>query len=826
MLGDLWRDVRLAARGLRAAPGFASVGILSLALGIGINTAMFSLVNGMLLRPLPVDHPAQLLRVYTTAEMPEGTFSYLDFHDVSRDTHAFSALAGHTLMFASLDTDGTSRLDVGEVVTANYFSVLGIAPLVGRTFLPGEDASEGANHVAMISERLWKRQYGSDSGIAGKTIRIRGADYTIVGVVPARFTGLMPGLAANLWIPVSMVDDVEPIGFNDSVPSPTGSTRLTRRGMRWMFVTGRLKPGVSVEQARSDTASIMQALASEYPLTNRGRGAAVRRFDDVRVHPLVDGMLAPVSAGLMTAVALVLLIACANLANMLLARSTTRARETAVRLALGAPRPRIVRGLLVESFLLAACGGTAGVLLAGWSLRLLARFQPPLPIPLSLDFGLDARVLAFTAIASIATGLIFGLAPAMQATRPDLVPALKNDALSGRSSRRFGVRGMLVVAQVAVSVVLLVAAGLLTRSALAAANASPGFNADGLALATVDLRMLRYSSDRGRQFYADTLRQVRSLPGVRAAAVVERLPFSPNIHTANVFIDGRVYPPDSHGDFVDSTRVSDGYFATLGVRLVAGRDFTAADTENSPAVAVIDQAMAQRYWPNEDPIGKRFRVGRADTQPIEIVGVVADHKIRTMGEEPRPLVVFARSQGYAPAATILARTDGDPRALVSVLRQTLLGVEPRLVFFENETMQQEMAATQFPARAGAALAGGFGVLALALAAGGLYGVVAFWVSRRTREIGVRIALGANPVQVVGMVMREGLVLVGSGCIVGGAVALLAGRALASTLYGVGGADPLAFGAAVALLMAVAAGATILPARRASRLDPTVALRAN
>jgi predicted permease len=826
MVAELWRDARLAARGLLSAPGFAGIAILSLTLGIGINTAMFSIVNAMLLRPLPVNRPSELVRIYTTSDIQESTFSYADYRDLARDSRSFSAIAGHSLMFAAIDRDGSMQLELGEVVTANYFSLLGISPVVGRTFLPGDDTAEGGNRVAMISERLWKQQFGSDPAVIGRTLRIRGDDFSIVGVVPARFSGMMPGLAANVWIPVSMVDEVEPAGMNDNVPSPAGSTRLTRRGSRWMFLTGRLKPGVTLEQARTDTTSIMSALAREYPQTNRGRTAVLRRMDDVRVHPIVDGALKPIGAGLMVAVSLVLLIACANIANMLLARGTTHAREIAIRLAIGAPRIRIVRALLLESLLLAVCGGAAGVLLASWSLRLLARFQPPLPIPLSLDFGMDARVLAFTALASLATGLIFGLAPAVQATRPDLVPALKNDALSGRSGGRSRLRSMLVVAQVAISVVLLAGAALLTRSAMAAAAANPGFAPDGLALATIDLQMLRYPADRGRQFYTDALERVRSLPGVTGACVVERLPFSPNIHTANVFVDGRTYTPDSHGDSIDSTRVSAGYFQTLGVRLIAGRDFNASDTETAPGVAVINQAMARRFWPNDDPIGKRFRVSRADAEPLRIVGVVADHKVRTIGEAPRPLVVFARSQSYAPSATILARTSGDARALAGQMRQSLASLEPRLVFMESGTMAQEMAATEFPARAGAALAGGFGALALALAAAGLYGVVAFWVSRRTREIGVRMAVGANPAQVIRLVMREGLGLVAAGCAVGGLAALVAGRALSSMLYGVGSADPIAYAVALGLLVSVAIAATIVPARRAARLDPTIALRAN
>ena len=482
----------------------------------------------------------------------------------------------------------------------------------------------------------------------------------------------------------------------------------------------------------------------------------------------------------MIAVGLVLLVACANIANMLLARGSSRAREMAIRLAIGAGRGRLVRQLLAESLVLATVGGVAGLLLAAWSLRLVSQIQLPVPIPIAFDLSLDVRVFAFTAAIAALTGLVFGLAPALQTTRPDLVPSLKNEPSTSGRGRRYGLRDLLVVAQVTVSVMLLVSAALLTRSALAAARVNVGFEPQGLALATVDLAMHRYTSDRGKAFYRDALERVRHVPGVSAAALVERLPFSPNIHTRSVFVDGRSYAPDATGDVIDVTTVTDGYFRTLGVQIMRGRDFDARDTPESPGVIVVNQAMAQRYWPGQDPIGRRIRV-REEQGSFEVVGVVRDHKVRTIGEGPTPLIAFARSQAYGPSATLLARTSGNASVLAQEIRRELLALEPQLVFIENQTMEAEIGATLFPVRAAAALGTGFGVLALLLAGVGLYGVTAFWVSRRTREIGIRMALGASPAAVVALVLGQGMTRVLVGLLAGMLLAIAATRVLGGLL---------------------------------------------
>ena len=624
-------------------------------------------------------------------------------------------------------------------------------------------------------------------------------DYTIVGVMPGSFTGMTPGLMAELWVPASMVADVEPVGMNDVVPSPTGATRFTRRGSRWLFVTGRLAPTATLAQARGNVETVMNELQREYPDTNRNRRGIVKPARDVRIHPLIDGALMPGAAAIMIAVGLVLLVACANIANMLLARGSSRAREMAIRLAIGAGRGRLVRQLLAESLVLATLGGVAGLLLAAWSLSLVSQIQLPVPIPIAFDLSLDVRVFAFTAAIAALTGLVFGLAPALQTTRPDLVPSLKNEPSTSGRGRRYGLRDLLVVAQVTVSVMLLVSAALLTRSALAAARVNVGFEPQGLALATVDLAMHRYTSDRGKAFYRDALERVRHVPGVSAAALVERLPFSPNIHTRSVFVDGRSYAPDATGDVIDVTTVTDGYFRTLGAQIMRGRDFDARDTPESPGVIVVNQAMAQRYWPGQDPIGRRIRVVEAQGS-FEVIGVVGDHKVRTIGEGPTPLIAFARSQAYGPSATLLARTSGNASVLAQEIRRELLALEPQLVFIESQTMEAEIGATLFPVRAAAALGTGFGVLALVLAGVGLYGVTAFWVSRRTREIGIRMALGASPTAVVALVLGQGMTRVLVGLLAGMLLAVAATRVLGGLLYGAGAADPIAYMAAMLLIV--------------------------
>jgi predicted permease len=817
------QDLRHAFRTLIASPGFTLVALASLAVGIGINTTIFTIVNAVLLRPLPVTQPEGLVDIYTTSDVDHSSSSWLDYRDLGADTTSFSGVLGHSLMFANVSRDGRSRIVMGEVVTANYFDLLGVRPALGRTFAPNEDATEGGNRVAVLGYGLWQRDFGGAASAVGRSIRIRGLDYTIVGIAPRQFNGMTPGLSADLWVPASMVDEVEPVGIQDTVPSPTGDTRLQRRGHRWMFLKARLKPGVSSAQAQADVSAVMSRLAGEHPATNKDRRGIVVPASDVRIHPLIDGALVPAGALLMAGVSLVLVIACANLANMLLARATVRSREMAIRLAIGAGRGRIIRQLLTESGVLALAGGLLGLLLARWSVALLVAFQPPLPIALSFDVRPDWRVFLFALFTSLLTGAIFGLVPALQSTRTDLVTALKVDVAAGGRGR-FGLRKALVVAEVAVCFVLLVAAGLLARSFAAARVADVGFNTHGLAVTTVDLAMHRYSTARGTEFYRDALARLRTLPGVTSAALAERLPFSPNVHAQRFFVDGRGYAADDRGATIDVTRVSDDYFETMGVRLLQGRDFDERDTPASPGVVIVNDMMARRYWPGESAIGKRIRIRAVDGPAFEVIGVATDHKVRTVGETPRPFVHFSRNQAYNPSATLIARTDGDAGALVRAVRRELVAIEPDLVFIENHSMESAIAVTLFPTQMGAGVLAVAGVIALLLASIGLYGVIAFSVSRRTREIGIRMALGASQRGVVGLVLRQGVTLIAAGLAVGTVLALMATRAMQGALYGIRAADPVTYAGAILLLGIVALAANLVPARRAARVDPMRALR--
>lgn len=822
----LLQDCRYALRSLRKSPAFTFAAAASLALGIGVNTLMFSLIHSVLLRPLPVERPEELVEVYSNdgGQIKFATNSYLDFQDLRAKNSVFSDLAAKSLMFAALNRDHGSELLFGEVVSANYFDLLGVRPVLGRSFLPEEDGAEGARPVAILSHRFWQKNYGGAAAALGQTVKLRGLPFTIVGVAPARFQGTLPGIAPDLWIPTAMVAEVEPVGMQDVVPSPTGATRRERRGTRWLFLTGRLKPGVTVAAAQANLDQLMAGLAKDYPETNAKRVARVVPSSEVRLHPLIDGALGSGGMVLLGVVALVLLVACANVANMLLARATARRREMGVRLAIGAGRGRLVRQLLTESLLIALLGGALGLLLAFWGKELLGSWQPPVPIRLALELSLSGPVFLYALGASVVAAVLFGLAPAWTATRQDLVTSLKGEAAVGAVGRRIQLRDALVVGQVAATLVLLVLSGLLLKSMARTLTADLGFKPEGLALTTIDVAMVRYSKERGEAFYQAMLERAKALPGVEHAAYASRLPLAININVDEIFIDGREPDADGRGLVVDSTMVSPDYFATIGVPLLRGREFTTADTPDSPKVAVINETMAEKYWPNEDALGKRFRMELGSGTVYEVVGVAADHKVRTAGEPPRPFLHLARDQSYSAHRTLLVRTRGDAREVVQALRRELLAAEPELVLLEDQTMSEMIAHTTVPARLGAAFFAAFGLLALVLAAVGLYGVMAYSVSRRTREIGIRQAVGARPKDLLAMVLGKSMKLVGVGLTAGLAVAVLATILLSKAFYGLGAFELPTYLLAGTVLAAVGLAASLIPARRAARLDPLLALK--
>jgi predicted permease len=827
LIEALFADLRFALRWLRKSPGFALVAIVSLAIGIGFNTALFAITDALLFKPLPVAAPSRLVDVFTSgspgASNRFSTSSYPDYLDLKAQNGVFDDMVGYSPMFAALNLGDRSRLTLGEAVTGNYFRVLGVAAHRGRTLLPEDDAPD-APRVAMISYRYWSRELAAAPAAVGGTLRIRGNPFTIVGIAPPSFTGMVPVLAPEIWIPVSASLEVEPLGLHDVVPSPTGTTRLDRRGDRWLFIRARLHPGASIEQARSNVELLISRLAAAFPATNKDRLGAVKATTDVHFHPAADPVLVPVAAGLMAAVGLVLLIACANVASMLLARASGRQREMGVRLAIGATRGRLVQQLVTEALVLSMIGAAVGTLLAWWVTRLAASVSLPLPVPLVLELRLDTRVLMFTMTTSLLAGIVAGLAPAVHASKPDLVADLRGELPVARAGGRMWTqRDVLVSGQIAVTAVLLVAAALLTRSLIAAQRTRVGFPIEHLAVLSMDTGMVRYSAERSGQFYETALQRVRTLPGVERAALATRVPFSLNANRWEVWVPAR-HLPGGPGESVEVTTVSSEYFDTIGIRIVEGRSFTGDERPDTPFVAVVNEAFARRYWAGENAVGRTFRSRNSDGPVFEIIGVAADHKVRTVTEAPTPFLHVARTQRPSPYSFVIARTRGDAVTLLRDMRRELLSLEPNLVFVENQTMEAQVGATLFPARAGAWLVGGVGAVAMMLAAIGLYGVIAYSVARRTREVGIRIALGAHPSSVLGLVMREGLLLTVAGLTAGCLLAIVAARAIAGVLYGVGAADWTSWAIAMVILLTVSVLANLIPASRAARVNPSVALR--
>jgi macrolide transport system ATP-binding/permease protein len=826
LLESLLADIRFALRWLRKSPGFTLVAVASLAIGIGFNTALFTVVDALLFKPLPVAAPDRLVDVFTSdsgGSTPFSTSSYLDYLDLKAQNDVFEGMVGYSPMFAALNLDNRSRLAMGEIVSGNYFQVLGVRAALGRTILPEDDAP-GASRVVMVSNRYWTRELGLAADVIGRTVRIRGSAYTIVGVATAGFNGMVPVLSPELWIPVSASLDVEPLGMHDTVPSPTGTTRLDRRADRWLFIRSRLKPGTTIDKARANLTLLMSRLDAANPITNKDRRLTLKATNDVHFHPIADPIVVPIAAGLMIVVGLVLLIACANVASMLLARASGRQREIGIRLAIGASRGRLVRQLITEAVVMSLLGAIGGTLLAWWFTSLVAALSLPLPIPLAFNLRIDGRVLAFTLGATMLAGVLAGLAPAIQASKPNLTADLRGEQVASRAGgRRWTLRDALVAGQMAVTALLLVVAALLTRSLVATQRTNVGFPVNRLAVVSTDTAMLRYSNERGRQFYDLALDRVRAIPGVDSVALATRVPFSINANRWDIWVPER-HRPGEPGEAVEVTTVSPEYFTTIGVPILEGRAFTDDDRPDTPFVAIVNETLARRFWPGQSAIGKTFHTRGGEGPAFQIVGVSANHKVLTIGEPPTPFLHVARAQRPNAYSFVIARTRGDASALLRDMRRELLALEPNLVFVENQTMEAEVDATLFPIRASAWLVGGVGLVAMLLAAIGLYGVIAYSVARRTREIGIRIALGARPAAVVGLVMKQGLIVAVAGLIAGCLMAAIAARAGAGVLYGISAADPVSWLAAAVLLLGVSALANLIPAWRAAHVDPSEALR--
>jgi len=826
------KDLRFGIRGLIKRPGFTVIAVLTLALGIGANTAIFSMVNATLMRPLPVANPEQLVFVFNG---PSGSvFSYPDYVTLRDQNNVLEGLIAWGGITASLNSNDQADFVTGAIVSGNFFDVLGVRAQLGRVISTEDDKTPGAHPVAVISPRLWQSRFGSDPNIVGRQLLLNGNTFTIIGVLPAGFDGLQLGVTRDLYVPLMMQATMRPprAGYSGEM----NPDLLQVRGNRWLFSVGRLKPGVSAAQAQSSLALIAKQIEDAYPQTNRNRGitiSALSESDD----PATRQQLSSVGRLLMGVVGIVLLIACANVANLLLARSSSRTKEIAVRLAIGATRWRIVRQLLTEGVLLATMGGAAGLLLAWWSTRTLSAAPPPPgALPITPQFTIDRRVLLFTLGLSFLAGIVFGLAPALRASRPALVPALKDDALAFfERTRLFSLRNLLVVTQVALSVVLLIAAGLFLRSLRQAQTIDPGFDAEKIVTLPLNINLLRYTRTQGREFYQRVIERVEAIPGVESASLARIAAVSGGSSVRSLLIEGRAgsnnqFRSDGSGaapgdnESVSSNVVGPRYFQTMGIGLLQGRDFNAQDTEEHPRVVIVNEAFVRRHFPSEDAIGRRLSFNGPEGPWREIVGVVRTSKYISLGEAATPVAYVPLQQNHETGMTLHVRTKVDPASVAGAVRSEVQSLERNLPLGTPERMSDRVANSLYAARMGAMLLAVFGGLALLLASIGLYGVMSFAVSQRTREMGIRVALGARPGDVFRLVLRQGITLVVAGLFVGLGVAVVVTRLLASFLYGVSTTDTLTFTAIPVLLTLVALVACYLPARRATKVEPLIALR--
>ncbi len=817
----LWQDVRFGVRTLVKSPVFTLAAAISLALGIGVNTTIFTLVNAVFLNPLPVEQASELVGVFTVDERNQGPFtnllqtSYPNYRDYRDKNEVFTGLAASLPGLGASLALGSDPQQVNvELVTGNYFDLLGVRPALGRFFAAGDDQKPGGHPIAVLSHGLWQRRFGGAPDALGRTFTLNGTSFTVIGVAPQNFKGVNALFGPDLWVPTMMYATVLPVQFRQWVED--------RRALL-MNIAGRLKPGVTIEQAEVQLETLAKALEQEYPQPNKGRSISLRPLAQVTIFPGLREALLLGSVVLMVVVGLVLLIACSNVANLLLARASARRQEIAVRLALGASRVRLVRQLLTESALLGLAGGALGFVFAIWARNAIWASRPPIVPQNFVSLEMDARVMLFTLLVSLATALAFGLAPALQSSRPAVVEALKEETRSGGRSRRGVTAGRaLVVFQVALSLVALIAAGLFLRSIQGAYAIDPGFATKDVAVLLVSPGQQGYDQPRGERFYREVKERLLAVPGVRSVAWAANLPLFGGF-ARSVFIEGREEDKERSGILTIANTVDPGYFATTDTTVLRGRDFTDADREGAAPVAVINEAMARRFWPNEDPIGKRFRF-YGDTFYREVVGIVETVKYTTLGEAPQACVFVPLAQNYGDTMTLYVRSSGGIAPVLGAARGELRALDPQVPVVQTFTVTDVIDQSLWAAKFSAALLGIFGLLALVLASVGLYGVMAYAVSQRQREIGLRMALGAQQTEVLRLVLREGLTLVATGVAIGLAAAFVVSRGVASLLYAVSATDATSFLGAAGVLVAVALLASYLPALRASRVDPIVALR--
>jgi predicted permease len=811
-MGTFSNDLRYGARMLAKSPGFTIVALLSLALGIGGNATVFSWVQAVLLHPLAgIQDSDRLFAVETI--MANGSYhtsSFPDYRNYRDHNTVFSGLIGFELIEQNLKVHATDlpHRDVGEIATENYFDVLGVQASRGRTFHAGDDHGPASDPYIVLSDGMWKRQFGGDPNVVGKSVEINQHPFTVIGVTPRGFTGTIVGIMADYWVPMMMQ------------PQALPGEDLDTRNPTFVHILGRLKPGVTPDAARAELKTMARRLEEEYPITSRNIGIDVVPI--WKAHYGLQSIFLPVLVFLSGVVLLVLLIACANVANLLLARATVREKEIAIRAALGASRSRLVRQMLAESLLLALGGGVFGALLAAWTSGALTLLMPPAHLPVGVATNMDWRVLSFTVLLSLGTGVFFGIVPALRSSRLQVNDSLKDGGrTSAGGSGQPRLRNLLVLSETVLAVVLLVGAGLMVRTLQVAKSTGPGFNTDRVLVAAIDLRANGYSEAQSGALYSHLLEEAKTIPGVRSATLELWVPlwFTGRGYTVPN-IEGYTLKPDEDRA-IDYNAVGPNYFSTLEIPLLAGREFTPADGDSAPRVCIVNRTMAQHYWPGQSAIGHRLQTRN---NWWTVTGVVEDIHYHSMNEQPQSFVYFPFLQVPDTSANILLRTEGAPETLLGAFRSQLHNLDPNVPILESDTLANLLLSSLFAYRAAATLGALLGGIGLVLASIGIFGVLSYSVNQRTQEIGVRMALGARPADILRLVVGQGMRLVLTGMFVGIVASLVAAQLISNLLYGVKAADPITFAATAVILAAVALMACALPARRAVRVDPMAALR--
>ena len=823
-MNNIGQDIRFALRSLRKSPAFAVIAVLTLALGIGANTAIFTVVNAVFFHPLPVKDPARLMEIFTTDQrkifgaaannvLPT---SFSNAQDIQQRAQSFSGMTVYQSFATavSMTVNGQPNQYFAQLSSGNFFDVLGVHAQVGRTFRPEEDRGNGSGPVVVLSHGFWERTFGANPGVIGQNVLLNGQGFTIIGVTPKGFQGTAVIGGPDMFVPMSMHDQIL-----------TGFTKQLFNERRFLgfSAVARLKDGARPEQAKAELQSIASDLETAFPLANKGRTFTVQPLLESSINPNQRAQFKRAGIMLMAVVGIVLVIACFNIANLLLARAAGRKREMSIRVAIGASRSRVITQLLTEAMVLAIAGSSLGLGLALVGRDLMWRFRPPQLPADGMDLSLDWHVMAFTFAVAIGTGLIFGLAPALQSSRPDLVSELKERAGGDlRKGKRFNVRDVLISLQVAVCLIALVGAGLFLISLRNAHEMDPGFDTHNLGMLSFDVGALNYEPARAKEFERRALETAQSTPGVKGATLSNTVPLFFGGFGRTLFREGQDSSNGQSGHVAQISVVSAEYLPTMGIPMVRGQGFDGTVREDTPRAAIINETAARQIWPNEDPIGKRFKFFR-DIDYTRVIGIVHDSTYNNLGEDPRPYMYVPLVQNPNAALTLFFRTEGDPRTVLNTMRSRIQEMDRNLpitnVWPIGEVISQSLWASSF----GASLLTVFAMIAMALCAVGIYGVVGYSVGQRIREFGIRLALGAQPRDVLMMVLKQSAVMMGAGLIAGLVAAFLLARLIVTFLYGVNNNSPLAFLVMALMLAAVGVFASYIPARRAARVDPMVAL---